>query len=624
MNKNKLVYRATKFFLALLMATILVFSSFMIRAFAADSKTEVLGKIYEFDKDNNYEFSKSENFSQTDDSDNSYGKFFISGEVSNTATKNGIPSYEVGKGGLKLFYNYGDKLLKADEDSWHLTSDKGKKVDDIYLDEKIQSACLILQTSTDGKNWVNKLTITDAFEKGPVRTDPIYGTKDVELINGCYYRLIVAYQLQIRMENRKILFINRDKYDYKKYAELYEFYAYADTKSDKNDLINEKYIIGSKAKVAEFDSYFGEETITKNDPHYGWDLGNFFIKGYTDEVKGPDGNMVFLKNMGDKVSLYFHLNQDINKLNGNDKLSISADRSGSDRYFETPTIDFGRGTLIIRKTDYKNEKSDPIIYTNYLESNTSLDSDTMVQLFEEGDYEIALDYEVTADRLIDKISHYRIFFKFSIRNGNCMVYPFDLSTGSEITNSSITENGFYLDLAKSRYLKINVKREILAESADGLVEDTRFNGPARDGVEYVDEGIYTITVTNEYTGQSTIKKIYVGENEVLKAHMTTGLSVSEINSLKDQGATISEDGTLKMLDIEKISKETNDFKDDREFEAKDEDRINSSNKNINSKKLPLILITLGIFLFSLIIFLVLRKRRIRSDGKQNLEGGREQ
>lgn len=44
-----------------------------------------------------------------------------------------------------------------------------------------------------------------------------------------------------------------------------------------------------------------------------------------------------------------------------------------------------------------------------------------VQLFEEGDYEVALDYEVTKDELIGKTGHYRIFFKFSVRNGT--VWP---------------------------------------------------------------------------------------------------------------------------------------------------------------------------------------------------------
>lgn len=173
---------------------------------------------------------------------------------------------------------------------------------------------------------------------------------------------------------------------------------------------------------------------------------------------------------------------------------------------------------------------------------------------------MALDYQVTNNQLIDKTAHYRIFFKFSVRNGNCMVYPFDLVTGSELANTSITENGFYLDLAKSRYLKINLKRETLAEGADGLVEDTRFNGPARDGAKYTEEGIYTITVSNEYTGQSTVKKLYVGNNNVMKAHMTTGLGIAEINKLVDQGASISDDGNIQMANVEQTVSETEETK----------------------------------------------------------------
>lgn len=256
--------------------------------------------------------------------------------------------------------------------------------------------------------------------------------------------------------------------------------------------------------------------------------------------------MVFLKNVGDKVTLWFKLNQNIDKLDNDEDLSITADTEGYDQYFETPKMNFGRGVLIIRYTDYNNVKAEPTIYTNYLEANASVGADTKVQLFEEGDYEVALDYQVTSDELIDKIGHYRIFFKFSVRNGNCMVYPFDVKTGNELTNSSMTEKGFRLDLAKSRYLKVNLKRETLKDSADGLVEDTRFNGPAKDGAAYTDEGIYTITVSNEYTGQFTTKKIYVGTNNILRAYMTTGLSIEEINDLIEDGATISDDGTIQL------------------------------------------------------------------------------
>lgn len=522
--------------------------SLSLTAFAEDGKIEVTGGVYEFDKDSNYEFHE-DGIPKETRKGNTYGTFYISGDIADVSEKSGIPSYEVGNGNLAFYYNHGDTMLNAGEDTWHLIDDKSKKVADMKLDSNIMKGAIILQTSKDRKNWVDVETIYNAFNDTPIRTSSIYFTTDVQLINGCYYRVVVVYELSIRTEDNNFLFINTDKYEYKKCAEVYEFYAY--TNGGEADVVapNQTYSLGEKVRVKNYDGYFGEELIDKNDIHYGWELGSFFVSGYTDEVVDTNGNMVFLKNVGDKVTLWFKLNQNINGLNGKENLSITADTEGYDQYFETPKMDFGRGVLIIRYTDYNNVKSEPTIYTNYLEANASVGTDTKVQLFEEGDYEVALDYEITSDKLIDKIGHYRIFFKFSVRNGNCMVYPFDVKTGSELTNSSMTENGFRLDLAKSRYLKINLKRETLKDSANGLVEDTRFNGPAKDGAEYTDEGIYTITVRNEYTGQFTTKKIYVGTNSILRAHMVTGLSISEINSLVADGATILEDGTIQLAPV---------------------------------------------------------------------------
>lgn len=627
MSTKDSIHTSAKRIITLMVTTILVLSTFAITTFAASAKTEVPGQIYEFGKDSHYEFSDSKNFVSSENAD-TYGIFSISGEISDVITKDGIPAYEVTEGNLKFFYNYGDKLLNAEEDSWHLIKDKSKKIDNLKLDENILKGAIILQTSTDRLNWVDVISMTDAFSKTPIRTESIYETKDVQLINGCYYRVIVAYELRIRTKNSNILFINTDKHDYKKCVEVYEFYAYTDTSSANTGASNETYNLGFKVRVADFDSYSGEEVIDKDDAHYGWDLGNFFVSGYTDEVKGSDGNMVFLKNVGDKVTLWFRLNQDINKLNGNEKLSITTDGTGSDQYFETPTMDFGRGTLIIRYTDHNNVKAEPTIYTNYLEANTSVGADTKVQLFEEGDYEVALDYQITDDQLIDKTGHYRIFFKFSIRNGNCMVYPFDVATGSELTNSSMTKNGFRLDLAKSRYLKVNLKREMLTESADGLVEDTRFNGPARDGAEYTDEGIYTITVTNEYTGQFTVKRIYVGTNNVLRAHMTTGLSIPEINNLVEQGATIADDGTIQLASVIQTTPESDDATEPTTTPITPSEDVNAPSEDEEpSGGFPLpVFIAIGACILCAVSLTALKKRRgsVAAENKENTEGGTEE
>ena len=554
--------------------------SLSIPVFAKSGKTEVDGKLYEFDKGSHYEFSDDISSESTKNSE-TYGTFYISGNLKKVETVSGTTAYRVSDDNLVFYYDYKDTKLKAGDKRWHLVDDKSNKVSDLKkLDTDIMKGAIIIQTLSGTGNWITVKTITNAFSDVPNRKDPIYTATDMQLLNGCKYRVIVVYELAKKIEDRNFLFIDTDKIDYKKYAEVYKFYIFPGNEESKADVLNQTYSLGKRVKVKEFDGYYGETSFEKGDMHYGWDLGNFFVSGYTGNVKGADGNMVFLKNVGDQVTLWFNLEQNINSLNGSNKLYISADKEGFDQYFETERIYFGRGALIIRETDYKNVKHEPVISTDYLELNTSPNANTFVKLFEEGDYEVALDYEVTKDELIDKTGHYRIFFTFSVRNGNCMVYPFDVKTGSELTNSSMTENGFRLDLAKSRYLKINIKREVLTDSADGLVEDTRFNGPAKDGAKYTDEGIYTITVSNEYTGASTTKKIYVGKNNILRAYVTTGYSISEINRMVANGAKISNDGTIQLASASSGNSDGNTAAPSASSSSNQSSSINVSNNTV--------------------------------------------
>lgn len=294
--------------------------------------------------------------------------------------------------------------------------------------------------------------------------------------------------------------------------------------------------------------YSKSDAIDNNDPHFGWKLGSFYVTGYTDTAANPDGSPIFLKNVGDTIALRFNLEQDIKKLNDDETLEIASDIRGYNTEFGIEKQEFGYGALIFRFTDYQNKKHDPVIYTHYLKG-VAKGADTKIITFEEGDYEVALNYKIKKTPLKVKgiavassYTDYSISFKFSVRNGNCMIYPFDVKTNSELKNTSITENGFYLDFANSRYLNINVKKEVMTDGA----MDTRFNRPAKDGEQYTDEGIYTITATNKYTKQETSKVIYVGTNSLLKAYVTTGLSVDEINEMIEKGATIDNNGVIKL------------------------------------------------------------------------------
>lgn len=609
---------------AISLSVVLSAVMFKFVSYAENNITEGVGKLYEFN-DSKYEISSAEEGLSTFDND-TYGKFLIDGNIVATTEKDGIPVYEISDGNLDFIYEYTDTMLNADIDSWHLIEDNTDTIDGKRIDGGIKKGVILLQTSMDRKNWIDSVCVTDAFNATPINSDAFYTTRDIELINGCYYKLTVAYEKRIRTEDSNFLFIDTDKFEYKKCAEVYEFYAFIDNEEYENDDCAESYNLGNKVRVKNFDGYYGEEEIGEDDNHYGWELGNFFVSGYTDKRTEED-NVVFLKNPGDKVTLWFNLKQSIDKIQlpnkDNQFVSITADTEGYDQYFETPRIDFGKGVLIIRHTDYRNNKSEPQIYTNYLEANAVFGADTKVQLFEEGDYEVALNYQVTKDEFIDKIGHYRIFFKFSVRNGNCMVYPFDVATGSELTNSSMTENGFRLDLAKSRYLNVNIKREVLKDSADGLVEDTRFNGPAKDGAEYTDEGIYTITVGNNYTNQFTVKKIYVGTNNILRAYMATGLSIPEINNLVAEGATIMEDGTIKLA--EKVV-ETTDTVNETTAETNaviDAMAEVDAEKADNSASPVVILIIVGVVVIAVILFAIIIFKKKANHNSENVSNDRE-
>ena len=297
-----------------------------------------------------------------------------------------------------------------------------------------------------------------------------------------------------------------------------------------------------------------------DNPHNGWSLGAFYVSGYSgttsSNINAYSENMpVYLKNVGDTVSFGFKLDQNIDSLNGNKKLVISDDRKVlKDCWVQDPYIsgDLGRGVLIIVHTDYKGEQKIST-YRDFL-TGKSVGANTEVQLFEEGDYRVILCYEIYNDTswnwIVDWTNpnaswyNYRIESYFSVRNGNAMVYPFDIGTGSELSNKGVTESGFKVDLAKSRYLNLTVKKENLNESQTAIVEDTRFNKVVSDNSEFTDEGKYTITVTNPYTNAVTEKVIYVGTNPLMRCHIVMGLDIQEINSYLQMGYTINEDGTL--------------------------------------------------------------------------------
>lgn len=184
-------------------------------------------------------------------------------------------------------------------------------------------------------------------------------------------------------------------------------------------------------------------------------------------------------------------------------------------------------------------------------------------------------------------TNYKMSFRFSIRNGNTMVFPMDLATGSELENGMITLNGFSVDFAHSNYLTIDVFRESIKVNSNGMIyTDVRNNSVGKDNGKYSEEGIYTITVKNSYSDEQTQKTIYVGDNKYLWALAENKFSIDDLNEKILQGYDVADDGSLiippKAEDISEI--ENTENKREQMREMAEESAVQTVNLNMESEK----------------------------------------
>ncbi len=89
--------------------------------------------------------------------------------------------------------------------------------------------------------------------------------------------------MERRQADSKVLFVTAKNYEYKQVAEVYEFYIFGEADETSPDATPMKKL-GSKINTGKDNGYSGTEPIDKDDPHYGWDIGYFYVNGYTRET----------------------------------------------------------------------------------------------------------------------------------------------------------------------------------------------------------------------------------------------------------------------------------------------------------------------------------------------------
>ena len=83
---KKQVFPETKALGTILIALLAVFCLFPMTAFAESGRTEVIGTLYEFDKNSDYDLQESSSSSNTNTND-TYGTFYLNGNISSVGEK---------------------------------------------------------------------------------------------------------------------------------------------------------------------------------------------------------------------------------------------------------------------------------------------------------------------------------------------------------------------------------------------------------------------------------------------------------------------------------------------------------------------------------------------------------
>lgn len=491
----------------------MIFSSLltgMSQVYAKTEETEVQGGIYTQGGKEKYTGGA---YTASGESKIAHGVFTITANIAETNQTGWGMRYGTSSSSVKFSYTYNHHK--------DVHKDGCKKIGDLKLGAKAGKGALVLETSKDGNIWQTKYVKTNLLKTTPIALTNFYTASDVELASGYYYRLTVAYTYK------------RDD-GYTSVREQYQFYLYNSAITKADDENAAKQTLGTKTKIGQ-SGYTGVEEIENDDCHYGWDLGKFFVSGYTTSTVDASGTPIFLKNQSDKISLWFNLAQDIDKLNQKKELSIVEDE-GYDQYFETQKMDLGKGALIIRYTDYENVKHESKVYTNFLEENAILGKNQRIQFLGEGDYEVALDYKVknnktniiVASFFMNEDSRYRIYFKFSVRNADSNVRLYDVNDDTKLKTNDFTENGFKLNQTLSRYLDVEVKHEVYDAEKNSFTEDKNLRANAKNGGKYTVEGFYLITAKNRYTDSQTNRIVYVGKNKFLQRCAQSGMMLDEI------------------------------------------------------------------------------------------------
>ena len=173
-------------------------------------------------------FSSSTGKTDTFSSGTQVGYLSLSGSIQHQGVYYGTTAYSATEC-INIGYHYYEVFQSGNPDNWNIVDSDEKTLDGKKLSKDIEKGTIIIQKSYDGRKWDDACDpIRNCFdlENNEVNLSYIYTIDSNDLRDGCYYRVLVLYEMKKKTGTESTFFGGEDPiFDTKCFVEKYDFYV---------------------------------------------------------------------------------------------------------------------------------------------------------------------------------------------------------------------------------------------------------------------------------------------------------------------------------------------------------------------------------------------------------------
>ncbi|MBQ9290346.1 MAG: hypothetical protein IJ210_09550 [Clostridia bacterium] len=141
-----------------------------------------------------------------------------------------VPVFIVSNGKSVQFSitNIKDYKNNRSDFKWKLTDEGASRIEQLDWKKKIGFGALLVQTSFDNDTWETVYSNTNVFSTYQHSLKNFYSAKRSDINAGCYYKVIVAYKMSRKTQQRNFLFFDTSSWENKWIVDVFTFYLLAD------------------------------------------------------------------------------------------------------------------------------------------------------------------------------------------------------------------------------------------------------------------------------------------------------------------------------------------------------------------------------------------------------------